>query len=193
MGGRWTWLRQRHGAEVTVVSEPGQGAGSSADGAVTGAPAAVLAVLTADCAPVVVVGRQAVGIAHAGWRGIAAGVIGAVAGRVRALSESAGAGGPRAELQAVLGPVIRPARYEFDPADLSSVAAAAGGADVAGVTAWGTPALDLVAAVRGALRAAGVESLHDLGLDTADERFFSHRLRRDQARQATVARLEPLP
>ena len=185
MSGRWTWLRQVHGAEVATVTEPGGCAGTAADGAVTVVPEAVLALHTADCPPVVVVGPGAVGVAHAGWRGIVAGVIGRVVDAVRLASPVA----PAPRLRAVIGPFIRPASYEFGADELAAVAASAG-CDVAGVTSWGTPALDLGAAVRGALRAAGVSDIDDLGFDTAQEGFFSHRARGDRARQATVARLE---
>ena len=185
MGGPWTWLNQVHGADVVVVAEPGGGAGSVADGAVTAAAGAVLALHTADCAPVVVVGKGAVGVAHAGWRGIVAGVVGEVVQAMRTLPGCSG----ESEIRAVVGPTIRPANYEFGPADLAAVTGAVRG-DVGGVTAWGAPALDLVAAVLRALRAAGVGQVEDLGFDTADECFFSHRVRRESARQATTVRLE---
>ncbi len=185
MVGEWTWLKQVHGAGVVVVAEPGGGAGSVADGAVTAVPAAVLALHTADCAPVVVAGDGAVGVAHAGWRGIVAGVLNEVVQALRSLT--AGSGG--AGLRAVVGPVIRPSVYEFGPADLAAVRDAAR-RDVAGVTSWGAPALDLVSAVRGALSTVGISDVEDLGFDTSDERFFSHRVRGELARQATTVRLE---
>ena len=185
MSGRWSWLRQVHGADVAVITEPGACAGAVADGAVTTVPEAVLALHTADCAPVVVVGDGALGVAHAGWRGIVAGVIGSVVDGVHRASTAP----PGPGLRAVIGPVIRPSSYEFGADELAAVAAAAG-CDVAGVTSWGTPALDLCAAVRGALDAAGVRDVEDLGLDTASDRFFSHRTRGDRGRQATAARLE---
>lgn len=185
MGGPWTWLNQVHGADVVVVAEPGGGAGSIADGAVTAVPAAVLALHTADCAPVVVVGDGAVGVAHAGWRGIVAGVLGEVVQTMRGLPGCSG----ESRLRAVVGPAIRPSNYEFGPAELAPVAGAAR-CDVRSVTAWGAPALDLVAAVRGALSAAGVSEVEDLGFDTARECFFSHRIRGELARQATAVRLE---
>src|SRR4051794_2945660 len=62
----WTWLHQVHGADVVTVSEPGAGAGTDADAAVTTTPGAVLAVHAADCAPVVLVGSGGIGVAHAG-------------------------------------------------------------------------------------------------------------------------------
>jgi hypothetical protein len=185
MSGRWTWLEQVHGAEVAVITEPGGCAGAVADGAVTAVPEAVLALHTADCAPVVVAGHGALGVAHAGWRGIVAGVIGEVVNGVRRVSPA----GETAGLRAVIGPVIRPSNYEFGADHLAAVAAAAG-CDVAGATSWGTPALDLCAAALGALRAAGVSDVEDLGLDTARDGFFSHRARGDRGRQATAARLE---
>lgn len=185
MVGEWTWLKQVHGAGVVVVAEPGGGAGSVADGAVTAVAEAVLAVHTADCAPVVVVGHGAVGVAHAGWRGIVAGVLSEVVRALRSLAPD-----PGAVLRAVVGPVIRPSAYEFGPAELTAVSRAAR-RDVASVTSWGAPALDLVSAVRGALHTVGVSEVDDLGLDTSDECFFSHRVRGELARQATAVRLEP--
>ncbi len=185
MDGSWTWLRQVHGAGVVVVSEPGACAGSVADAAVTAVPGAVLALHTADCAPVVVVGDGAVGVAHAGWRGIVAGVLGEVVRAVRSVASDPG----QSSLRAVVGPVIRPSAYEFGESDLAAVAAAAC-CDVGGVTSWGAPALDLVGAVRGSLGAAGVSDVEDLGFDTAHDSFFSHRARGEFARQATAVRLE---
>ena len=185
MNGRWTWLSQIHGADVAFITEPGGCAGAVADGAVTAVPDAVLALHTADCAPVVVVGEGALGVAHAGWRGIVAGVIGRVVDGVRRASAT----GAATEVRAVIGPVIRPSSYEFGADDLAAVASAAG-CDVSGTTSWGTPALDLGAAVLGALNGAGVSDVEDLGLDTARGGFFSHRARGDRGRQATAARLE---
>ena len=187
MDGGWTWLHQVHGAEVVVVTEPGARAGATADGAVTTVPRAVLALSTADCAPVVVTGGGALGVAHAGWRGIAAGIIGEVVEAVRLAAPD-----PSPRLLALLGPVIRPAHYEFSATRLAAVEAVAG-CDVRAVTDWGTPALDLAAAVRGALGAAGVNRVVDLGLDTAQQCYFSHRVGGDTSRQATAARLEPMP
>ena len=186
MDGRWTWLRQVHGGRVVVVNEPGGCAGAEADAAVTAVPAAVLALQTADCAPVVVVGDGAVGVAHAGWRGVVAGVLGAVVETLHRVAP----GGASTGLRAVVGPAIRPSHYEFGETELAAVAAAAR-RDVGAVTSWGAPALDLVAAVRGALGEAGVDDVEDLGLDTAHDSFYSHRVRAERARLATAVRLEP--
>ncbi|MFM7064103.1 MAG: laccase domain-containing protein, partial [Actinomycetes bacterium] len=102
--GGWTWLRQVHGPDVVRVDEPGQHAGAHADAAVTKVEGAVLAVQTADCAGVLLVGTGdsvVVGAAHAGWRGLADGLLQAT---VAALRESGAA-----KVEWLLGPCIGPA------------------------------------------------------------------------------------
>ncbi len=182
VAGPWVWLDQVHGAEVVEVSHPGQWAGSRADGAVTTTPGCVLAVHTADCAPVVIVGCGGVGVAHAGWRGLVAGVIRETASRLRAL----GVSGP---FSAHLGPCIRPANYEFGVAELDMVAEAAG-ESVRSSTSMGDPALDMGAAVQNLIADSVGVPLADTGLDTASPAYFSHRMRSDSGRQATVVWLE---
>jgi len=179
--GAWTWLRQVHGAEVVTVAAAGDGAGCEADGAVTVVPGAVLAVHTADCVPVVLIGDRVVSVVHAGWRGLVAGVVGEAVDQIRLLR-------PTTNLRAILGPCIRPSHYEFGAAELQMVEETLGGS-VAGTTAAGGRALDMPAAVTKALAHAGVTTVDDLGFDTADERWFSHRLRGDQGRQVTAVRL----
>lgn len=182
--GAWTWLHQVHGSTVIAVDQPGAGAGSRADASVTTTPGAVLAVQTADCAPVVLLGDGGVAVAHAGWRGIVAGVIPAAVDALRARS------GPA--VRAVLGPVIRPHAYEFGPEELARVAAVAGPA-VRAESAAGTPALDMAAAVSAVLAGCGVDDVDDLGFDTADPGWFSHRVRGDDGRQVMAVVLEATP
>ncbi len=179
MPGGWTWLRQVHGSAVQIVAAPGDRAGSQADVALTRCAEAVLAVQTADCAPVCLVGDAEIAVAHAGWRGLVAGVLGAA---VDAMAT------PAHELRVLIGPCIRPARYEFGLAELAEVAAVAGEA-ARSLTSQGAPALDVAAAAVSILKRAGVSDIEDLGHDTADERWFSHRVRGDSARQATALRL----
>jgi copper oxidase (laccase) domain-containing protein len=125
----------------------------------------------------------AVAAVHAGWRGLAAGVI---ASAVDALRQHGAT-----EITAWLGPCIRPRCYEFGADDLEDVVAALG-PDVRSETAWGTPALDVAAGVRSALLAAGVTTMHDSGVCTAcSPVHFSHRARRDVGRQASLIWLEP--
>ncbi|MEO0494371.1 MAG: polyphenol oxidase family protein [Actinomycetota bacterium] len=178
--GEWTWLRQVHGHDVAMVESPGAHAGTDGDAAVTGLLGAVVCVQTADCVPIVVVSDHAVGVIHAGWRGLVSGVVDRAVDAVR----STGSG----PLQAVIGPCIRPAHYEFGSAELDQVEAAVGG-PCRGETVAGTLALDMATATTHALHRAGVEYIDDLGFDTADERFFSHRVRGDVGRQITAARL----
>ncbi len=145
----------------------------------------VCAVLTADCLPVLFADRAgtAVGIAHAGWRGLAAGVLEAT---VAALARSAR---PR-ELVAWLGPAIGPAAFEV-------------GADVRAAfcerrpgraprasrrTAPGKWHADLYGLARRRLARAGVTRVHGGGLCTYtdDARFFSYRRERESGRMATA-------
>ena len=178
----WTWLRQEHGAQVCTVVEPGDHAGTGADGLVTATPGAVLAVQTADCAPVLWMGDGVVGVAHAGWRGLVAGVIEATAAAMAA----AGSAPNRARL----GPCIRSRCYEFGESDLATVEARFGPV-VRSTTASGTPALDVSAAVSAACAALGVR-LDDDGTCTAcSPNHWSHRARVDTSRQALVAWIQP--
>ncbi len=127
-------------------TDPGDGAGEAADAAVTDQPGAVLAVHTADCVPVLLADEEAgvVGAAHAGWRGLLRGVLDAT------LDAMAGLGASVDAVTAHVGPHIRARCYEFGVDDLDAVVARLG-PEVAATTAWGTPALDLGAAVRAAL------------------------------------------
>lgn len=169
---------------MVTVTRPGEGAGVEADAAVTSAVGAPIAVHTADCVPLIVLGDGIVGVAHAGWRGLSAGVIEAT------VDAMAGMGAERGRLRAMIGPCIRPECYEFGPVDLERVAAALGD-EVRGRTSTGAPALDLPAGVRLALARAGVGIADDGGACTAcGDGWFSHRARRDTGRQAAVAWLE---
>jgi len=175
----WSWLRQVHGSTVHRVGRPGAVRGVEGDALVGGTGCGALATFTADCAPVALASPDGViGVVHAGWRGLADGVI------ERALDEMRSLGASR--IVAALGPCIRVGCYEFGADDLARVAQRVGD-QVVGRSASGRPALDLTAGVRAALTRAGVGNLIDVGWCTAcDERFFSHRARREAQRQATV-------
>ncbi len=169
---------------MVVVDEPGAGAGRRADAAVTAVRGAALAVHTADCVPVVLVGDGVVGVAHAGWRGLAAGVIETTVAAMGRLA-------PGRPVEAVIGPCIRVECYEFGPGDLDVVAEALGD-QVRGRTSAGAPALDLTAATNAALARAGVADVRDDGSCTAcGDRWFSHRARAETGRQAALAWLDP--
>lgn len=103
----WTRLHQVHGARVVRVDAPGACRGEDADAAVTTVPGAVLAVLTADCAPVALASPEGVvGAVHAGWRGLAGGVIEATVAEMRALGAT--------QVDAALGPCIHAECYDSD-------------------------------------------------------------------------------
>jgi purine-nucleoside/S-methyl-5'-thioadenosine phosphorylase / adenosine deaminase len=172
----WCWLDQVHGADVVTVTGPG--ARATADAAVTAVSGVPLVVLTADCAPIAIAADDAVGVVHAGWRGLLAGVVPAAVGALRAI----GSGRERA----VMGPCIRAAHYEFGAEDLAAVAARFGDV-VVGETADGRPALDLAAGVRAAFAECGIDDVDDDGLCTyTDARYFSHRRDGRTGRQAVV-------
>ena len=175
----WTWLRQVHGSRVVRVTAPGDCAGEVADAAVCTTAGAAVAVLTADCAPVVLDSPEGVfAVAHGGWVGLTNGVLERTVEEMRALGAT--------EIAAVLGPCIRVECYEFGPDDLDRVASRLGDT-VRGCTPSGAPALDMAAAVREALGRAGIDRLHDVGVCTAcSPDHYSWRSRGEQQRQATV-------
>ena len=174
---RWVWLRQVHGHDVVTVDAP-VAEPPVADAAVTATPGLPLVVLTADCAPIALVARGAVGVVHAGWPGLEQGVLGGAVEALRALSP-----GP---VRAVLGPCVHPAHYEFGT-DLLARLVERLGPEVEGRTAAGTPALDIPAAVRASLAQAGVDDLDDVGICTsASPDHFSHRRDGVTGRQAVV-------
>ena len=176
----WTWLRQVHGDVVVVVDGPGAEAGAVADAAVTAATGCALAVLTADCAPVALASPAGViGAVHAGWSGLAAGVL---EGTLEAMG-TLGA----TSVTAVVGPCIGPECYEFGEEDLERVAKAVGPV-VRSRTADGRPALDLAQGVRAVLTRHGVK-VDDRAVCTActpAPGYFSWRARGEQQRQALV-------
>ena len=172
-----------HGARVVTVREAGASAGEEADAAVTALTGAVLAVHTADCAPIALgADGGGVAVAHAGWRGLADGVVAAAVEQLEAVAP-----GP---VRAVVGPLIGPECYAFGAEDLDRVAERLG-RGVVSRTRAGTPALDLPAGVRVALSAAGVNEVTFVGGCTAcGSDAFSHRARADEGRQAVLAWIE---
>lgn len=188
------WLRQVHGTAVLRLEQPLQpaqptGGEPEADAAVTSVPGVVLAVLTADCLPVVLAAADGseVGVAHAGWRGLAAGVLEATVAAMRSRPS---------RLLAWMGPAAGPQAYEIgtevrDAFVTGNPAAAA--AFVA--TRPGHWRVDLYALARMRLVAAGLDaaSVHGGGLCTISEpaRFYSHRRDQRTGRMATLVFLEP--
>lgn len=179
------WTKQVHG--VTVIQAADCTEDKAADGIVARKAGVVCGVLTADCLPVLLCDRtgSTVGIAHAGWRGLAAGIIENV---VRAMHASAGS------LMAYLGPGIGRDAYEVgnevrddfirrNPEAVAAFASRHGGKFLA----------DLYLLARQRLAAAGVGEVYGGGFCTLSEaRFFSFRRDRITGRMASLIWLEKI-
>lgn len=170
------WMRQVHGTRV--IDAGSAAVFPEADAAVARARGRVCAVVVADCLPVLFSdnGGTVVGIAHAGWRGLAAGVL---ENCVRAMAV-----GP-SRLMAWLGPAIGPSAYEVG----DEVRAAFAGSESAfTANRPGHWLLDLYAVARQRLARQGVERIYGGGFCTFTERerFFSYRRDRASERLAAV-------
>jgi polyphenol oxidase len=175
----WRWLRQIHGAHVAEAREAAPPLAPEADAAIATTAGVALTVLAADCGPVALACGDAVGVVHAGWRGLESGVVGAAVDALHRVSA-----GP---VRAVLGPCIHADHYEFGAEELARLGARFGD-EVCVTTNAGSPAFDLPAAVRVELARAGVDELDDVDVCTACSLdHFSHRRDGVTGRQALVA------
>ncbi len=203
--GEFVFARQVHGAGVRVVGGADAGRGAftpddaipDADALVTASPGVVLAILAADCAPLVLHDPAAGVLAcvHSGWRGTVARVAAAAVAAMRSL------GSRPADVIAGVGPVVAPARYQVGPDVHRAVTDAFGPAAAALFRPDPEPdrwRFDLRAANRLVLREAGVPDaqIHVTSLATgpADPpdlgaSFFSDRAARPCGRLAVVARV----
>jgi hypothetical protein len=172
------WMYQVHGDRVAVLDDPAAlGERPEIDGRATRLAGIALGALGADCLTVAVAGGGAVATAHAGWRGLAAGVLGRAVDRVRQLAED-----PGAELHAAIGPGAGPCCYEVGPEVHAAFA------DHPRARCGDN--LDLGAIAGAQLSEAGVGAVHALGLCTIchPQLFFSHRRDRGvTGRQAGIA------
>ncbi len=179
-GTLWPMLDQVHGTDVVVF--PSLADAPVGDVAVSRPGGTPVAVWAADCAPVALIGGEGtIAMVHAGWRGLAAGVLDAAHGAVRDAD-----GGVA---WAVLGPAIGPCCYEFSMHDLAAVASRLGvqPETITGATSWGTVALDVPAAIRAGLARHGVDLAVTGPCTGCDERWYSHRCRAEPGRHALVA------
>ncbi|WP_285694289.1 peptidoglycan editing factor PgeF [Actinomadura sp. NBRC 104412] len=147
--GRTVWMRQVHGADVRVVDEVPADT-PEVDALVTTVPGLALAVLVADCAPVLLADPVArvVGAAHSGRPGTAAGVVPAL---VRRMVER---GADPSRIRAAIGPAVCGECYEVPEAMRDEVAAVVPAARA--TTRGGTPALDIRAGIAAQLAGEGV-------------------------------------
>lgn len=165
-----TFAVQVHGAEVRTVTALSIPAGAECDALVTDRPGIAVGVLVADCLPVLLADPLGgvVAAAHAGRRGLLAGVL------QRTLERMAALGADPRRTTAVIGPGIGGCCYEVPAALRGEVSVAL--PEAASTTSWGTPSLDLAAAAAAILGAAGVDRVERVAACTyEDERFYSFR------------------
>jgi YfiH family protein len=192
LGTAWVGFPQQvHGAGVLVVDAVRagsrrivRGGARGVDALVTREPGTPIGVLVADCLPVLLadpIGRV-VGVAHAGRRGLAAGVL------QNTLAAMVTCGATPADCVAVIGPGVCAGCYEVPAAMRDEVAAVVSGS--AATTRQGTPSLDLAAGAAGILRALGVGDVRTVASCTMeDQRFYSFRRQGRTGRFAGVVML----
>jgi YfiH family protein len=148
---------QVHAADVIDVGPDDAGVVGEADGLFSATPGPVLAILAADCAPVILWGADGVAIVHAGWRGLVAGVVAKGVERVGAVHA------------AWVGPAIRACCYEVGAEVIAAFRDA-------GLPVADESHVDPGLAAGAALADAGVQRVAIAGLCTScDDRFFSYR------------------
>jgi YfiH family protein len=188
------WLRQVHGTKVQRFDGASQAVSSAeqepeADASVTSTPGTVLAILTADCMPVLFCAKDGseVGAAHAGWRGLVGGVLEQT---IAAMAKSPN------ELIAWLGPAAGPQQYEIGVEVYDAFVSKDWRAGAAFVSTrpnhW---RVDLYALARLRLEAAGIATtdIHggDLCTISDPQRFYSHRRDQRTGRMASLVWIEP--
>ena len=182
---RLLFMNQCQGSDVVVVDGPWAGEAPEADGLVTTSTDLALAVLVADCTPVLLVDRIA-GVAaavHAGRPGMMSGIVGRAVDTMTDL-------GARS-LSAVVGPSICGRCYEVPEAMRAQAATVS---PVAAAISWqGTPAIDVAAAVVDQLRARSVAVQWIAGCSRESEELFSYRRRHRTGRYAGVVRMLDAP
>ena len=174
------WLRQVHGTQVVDLDRDAERTG---DACLTRSAGRVAGVLTADCMPLFLadVRGRVVAVAHAGWRGMAAGVIEST---LDAMAVPAG------EVVAWMGPTIGPDAFEVGPEVREAFLAADADAGIAfRAHAPGKFMADLYALARRRLVRAGIKSIHGGGFCTYHERdrFFSYRRVKASGRMGSFA------
>jgi polyphenol oxidase len=164
------WMNQVHGDRVAVVEGPRTDAFDDTDALVTTTPRLALAVVTADCVPVLMADARAgvVAAVHAGRVGAADGVV------LRTLETMLANGAHTDDISVLLGPAVSGANYEVPEQMAADVEARLPGSRTR--TSRGTPGLDLRAGIARQLIDAGVRAIDaDPRCTVADKNLFSHR------------------
>lgn len=183
--GRVVWMRQVHGREVAVVDAPWGAEVPAVDALVTTRADLTLAVLTADCVPVLLADPQAgvVAAAHAGRPGLVAGVVPAV------VEAMIGQGAETGRITALLGPSVCGKCYEVPAEMRDNVAAVV--PEAYAETSRGTPAVDVSAGVRSQLARCGVRLMDGPAVCTLESTdHFSYRRERVTGRLASYVWLD---
>jgi len=184
------WLHQVHGAAVAIHGAEEDRRPVVADAAITRESGVVCAVMTADCLPVLIADRRgsAVGVAHAGWRGLAAGVL------ERTVAEMKSLGAGTDDLVAWLGPAIGPRAFEVGPEVVEAFVSTHPRSNAHFVRgAPGKWHADLYGLARQRLTDCGVGSVGGGGFCTKTDatRFYSWRRDREGGRMAALIWLAP--
>lgn len=163
--------RQVHGRDLIDVRRGDAGVIGAGDALFTQEPGVVLGILTADCAPVILAGPGGIGIAHAGWRGLVAGVIDVAVARMGVVE------------RAWVGPAIHSCCYEVGAEVIAAFRSA-------GLPVADDSHVDPATAAATALDRAGVPEIEVVADCTScDARYFSYRRDGVTGRQATIAAL----
>ena len=182
---RVVWMNQVHGDRVEVVDEPRDGAVEDTDALVTTTPRLALAVITADCVPVLLADARAgvVAAAHAGRVGAQRGVV------VRTVEAMLAHGARAGDISALLGPAVSGVNYEVPGAMADEVESTLPGSRT--TTTAGTPGLDLRSGIARQLADLGVTSIdRDPRCTVADPTLFSHRRDAPTGRFASLIWME---
>jgi hypothetical protein len=182
---RVVWMNQVHSDHVEVVDGPRDIPLDNADGLVTRTPRLVLAVVTADCVPVLLADARAgvVAAVHAGRVGARDGVV------ARAVEAMVGLGAHEPDISVLLGPAVSGRNYEVPAAMAAEVEAALPGSGT--TTSAGTPGLDLRAGIARQLKTLGVSAIDvDPRCTVDDTNLFSHRRGAPTGRFASLVWME---
>jgi YfiH family protein len=183
--GRVVWMNQVHGDRVEFVQAPQDRAFDDTDALVTTTQRLALAVVTADCVPVLMADARAgvVAAVHAGRVGAQKGVV------ARTLEVMIGAGANAADVSVLLGPAVSGRNYEVPAAMADEVEAVLPGSRT--VTAKGTSGLDLRAGIARQLAGLGVKAISiDPRCTVDDPALFSHRRDAPTGRLACLVWME---
>ena len=178
------WMNQVHGDRVAVVDGPVNGAVDKTDALVTTTPRLALAVVTADCVPVLI-GDARAGVIAA----VHAGRVGAQKGVVARTVEAMLSAGAHTDDISLLGPAVSGRNYEVPEEMADEIEASLPGSRT--TTSRGTPGLDLRAGIARQLTALGITAIDvDPRCTVDDHNLFSHRRDAPTGRLASLVWME---